>query len=165
RLLLFFFSSRRRHTRFSRDWSSDVCSSDLKMALPPDNPSNHCRSRWFNPATGLPTTNSISEPVTREPITGYSQKLMNPEKTPFFHEITGHETSEHPAQKAAFDHRRRNSRGKSRSQGGLVGQGIRHVGGQDRDHEHSEQVAAQFSEQPQPGIFRLIHLLQAEDLR
>src|SRR3989449_207734 len=26
----FFFSSRRRHTRCSRDWSSDVCSSDLK---------------------------------------------------------------------------------------------------------------------------------------
>src|SRR5690606_40580696 len=28
----FFFSSRRRHTRFSRDWSSDVCSSDLMFA-------------------------------------------------------------------------------------------------------------------------------------
>src|SRR5690606_41082700 len=27
----FFFSSRRRHTRFSRDWSSDVCSSDLVL--------------------------------------------------------------------------------------------------------------------------------------
>src|SRR5690606_39588473 len=27
----FFFSSRRRHTRFSRDWSSDVCSSDLAL--------------------------------------------------------------------------------------------------------------------------------------
>src|SRR5690606_37974608 len=27
----FFFSSRRRHTRFSRDWSSDVCSSDLEV--------------------------------------------------------------------------------------------------------------------------------------
>src|SRR2546429_2545978 len=26
----FFFSSRRRHTRCSRDWSSDVCSSDLQ---------------------------------------------------------------------------------------------------------------------------------------
>src|SRR5690606_39393115 len=25
----YFYSSRRRHTRFSRDWSSDVCSSDL----------------------------------------------------------------------------------------------------------------------------------------
>src|SRR5690606_40399415 len=31
--LLFFFSSRRRHTRFSRDWSSDECSSDLTAAM------------------------------------------------------------------------------------------------------------------------------------
>src|SRR2546429_6631097 len=30
-LYKFFFSSRRRHTRCSRDWSSDVCSSDLSM--------------------------------------------------------------------------------------------------------------------------------------
>src|SRR5687768_17647277 len=30
-LLFFFFSSRRRHTRCSRDWSSDVCSSDLRI--------------------------------------------------------------------------------------------------------------------------------------
>src|SRR5690606_40653927 len=30
----FFFSSRRRHTMFSRDWSSDVCSSDLAAAVP-----------------------------------------------------------------------------------------------------------------------------------
>src|SRR6202021_71018 len=29
----FFFSSRRRHTRYWRDWSSDVCSSDLAMEL------------------------------------------------------------------------------------------------------------------------------------
>src|SRR5439155_16738334 len=28
----FFFSSRRRHTRWPRDWSSDVCSSDLALA-------------------------------------------------------------------------------------------------------------------------------------
>src|SRR3712207_8801518 len=28
-VMLFFFSSRRRHTRYWRDWSSDVCSSDL----------------------------------------------------------------------------------------------------------------------------------------
>src|SRR6266704_6064584 len=27
---MFFFSSRRRHTRSKRDWSSDVCSSDLR---------------------------------------------------------------------------------------------------------------------------------------
>src|SRR3989442_2141294 len=34
---VFFFSSRRRHTRCGRDWSSDVCSSDLeapKFTLP-----------------------------------------------------------------------------------------------------------------------------------
>src|SRR5256885_4900199 len=30
--LLFFFSSRRRHTRLQGDWSSDVCSSDLRQA-------------------------------------------------------------------------------------------------------------------------------------
>src|SRR5215217_4462129 len=29
-LFVFFFSSRRRHTRYWRDWSSDVCSSDLR---------------------------------------------------------------------------------------------------------------------------------------
>src|SRR5256886_7383619 len=30
-LVRFFFSSRRRHTRFDCDWSSDVCSSDLEV--------------------------------------------------------------------------------------------------------------------------------------
>src|SRR5690349_24102707 len=32
-MFCFFFSSRRRHTRFLRDWSSDVCSSDLLLLL------------------------------------------------------------------------------------------------------------------------------------
>src|SRR5256884_569701 len=39
----FFFSSRRRHTRCSRDWSSDVCSSDLE----PRNRLVPSRSRYF----------------------------------------------------------------------------------------------------------------------
>src|SRR3989440_13049395 len=30
-MFFFFFSSRRRHTRSDRDWSSDVCSSDLNI--------------------------------------------------------------------------------------------------------------------------------------
>src|SRR5256886_10411724 len=34
RYLFFFFSSRRRHTRFDCDWSSDVCSSDLQDIEP-----------------------------------------------------------------------------------------------------------------------------------
>src|SRR2546430_3790483 len=33
---IFFFSSRRRHTRFDCDWSSDVCSSDLRKAFVQD---------------------------------------------------------------------------------------------------------------------------------
>src|SRR2546422_11604511 len=32
-MFFFFFSSRRRHTRCSRDWSSDVCSSDLLVLI------------------------------------------------------------------------------------------------------------------------------------
>src|SRR5690348_18311479 len=32
-LFVFFFSSRRRHTRWTGDWSSDVCSSDLVASL------------------------------------------------------------------------------------------------------------------------------------
>src|SRR5438874_9066016 len=33
KVCFFFFSSRRRHTRSLRDWSSDVCSSDLHQAI------------------------------------------------------------------------------------------------------------------------------------
>src|SRR5207253_7385450 len=41
--LQFFFSSRRRHTRWPRDWSSDVCSSDLPT-------STKAVMAWFPPA-------------------------------------------------------------------------------------------------------------------
>src|SRR5205809_4319477 len=37
-VFFFFFSSRRRHTRCSRDWSSDVCSSDLMWLDSPGAP-------------------------------------------------------------------------------------------------------------------------------
>src|SRR5690349_23509554 len=38
KIAFFFFSSRRRHTRSLRDWSSDVCSSDLTAA--PEKPAD-----------------------------------------------------------------------------------------------------------------------------
>src|SRR5690625_6211008 len=44
--LLFFFSSRRRHTRWPRDWSSDVCSSDLRRLLDGDRPVHLLDVRW-----------------------------------------------------------------------------------------------------------------------
>src|SRR3712207_3115849 len=36
--IFFFFSSRRRHTRYWRDWSSDVCSSDLELRTRAESP-------------------------------------------------------------------------------------------------------------------------------
>src|SRR5260370_3312547 len=55
----FFFSSRRRHTRFKCDWSSDVCSSDLRTAAgcrpwP-------CRLRWQRWPPGCRSEEHTSE--------------------------------------------------------------------------------------------------------
>src|SRR5690606_13111612 len=48
----FFFSSRRRHTRFSRDWSSDVCSSDLAPSEPYRVLARKYRPKTFNELIG-----------------------------------------------------------------------------------------------------------------
>src|SRR3712207_7797777 len=45
-MCFFFFSSRRRHTRYWRDWSSDVCSSDLMKDF--SSHSSDTRARWRN---------------------------------------------------------------------------------------------------------------------
>src|SRR5690606_1402239 len=57
----FFFSSRRRHTRFSRDWSSDVCSSDLPLALAAVRPG---RGWWYlgGPQAAAGTAADAAEP-------------------------------------------------------------------------------------------------------
>src|SRR5690349_22102658 len=59
--LSFFFSSRRRHTRSLRDWSSDVCSSDLVLLLRVDPASSREQYRWMERFVA-----SVSEPVLRE---------------------------------------------------------------------------------------------------
>src|SRR2546429_1764399 len=50
----FFFSSRRRHTRCSRDWSSDVCSSDLIRFRTPTWPGSSSGVWSARQATGAP---------------------------------------------------------------------------------------------------------------
>src|SRR5258705_7681078 len=52
---VFFFSSRRRHTRCLNDWSSDVCSSDLASACPrrTDRRAVGMQTRWFRPGQSL----------------------------------------------------------------------------------------------------------------
>src|SRR5690625_7483994 len=48
-VFFFFFSSRRRHTRWPRDWSSDVCSSDLcGMDLVPVQPELSAEDKTYN---------------------------------------------------------------------------------------------------------------------
>src|SRR5205809_2228465 len=53
----FFFSSRRRHTRCSRDWSSDVCSSDL--------PSIPCMSFGLEPGRNIMNENAMDYSMVR----------------------------------------------------------------------------------------------------
>src|SRR3712207_7596878 len=65
--LCFFFSSRRRHTRYWRDWSSDVCSSDLRL-LPAGSP--HRRSKGHT--THL--TDASSHSQAPEPLRGSNAK-------------------------------------------------------------------------------------------
>src|SRR5207249_9674739 len=67
----FFFSSRRRHTRSKRDWSSDVCSSDLGWPAlhwpptladwPPSTATARCRSGTRGPATSCSRWTNRSE--------------------------------------------------------------------------------------------------------
>src|SRR3989449_885192 len=57
-LSVFFFSSRRRHTRCSRDWSSDVCSSDLSSSV------HSSRPTW---QLGQVLSDAKNEPMTNWP--------------------------------------------------------------------------------------------------
>src|SRR5205809_5909044 len=56
----FFFSSRRRHTRCSRDWSSDVCSSDLRF-LTKIRHTDSSRSRISSPVPSMRFRSALLE--------------------------------------------------------------------------------------------------------
>src|SRR5438445_12289023 len=60
----FFFSSRRRHTRYWRDWSSDVCSSDLSDHS--DQLGRLFRGGLFNGIAGCETASGGCEAEVRE---------------------------------------------------------------------------------------------------
>src|SRR5216684_6854355 len=67
----FFFSSRRRHTRCSRDWSSDVCSSDL-----PSCPAG--RAMPISLATPGPGRSAVP-PRARARVTAYARRVLRRE--------------------------------------------------------------------------------------
>src|SRR5207302_8344984 len=85
--VFFFFSSRRRHTRFSRDWSSDVCSSDLVLLpshqVPPDTNANSFRNLAY-PLDWEAIFNYVGWPAFFKPFAGGGWKnvyrLHNPEE-------------------------------------------------------------------------------------
>src|SRR3989449_4433466 len=65
--LFFFFSSRRRHTRCSRDWSSDVCSSDLLVdAHEPQEPAGHGADEAREDEERDPGRGRVTEPARQE---------------------------------------------------------------------------------------------------
>src|SRR5699024_11224979 len=73
----FFFSSRRRHTRSKRDWSSDVCSSDLTSGsaqeddeLREDAHTAGCELISAHPLRGVVTVHGTLRAVTLQPRTG-----------------------------------------------------------------------------------------------
>src|SRR3989449_5342280 len=75
--LFFFFSSRRRHTRCSRDWSSDVCSSDL-ASMPRDcSASNTLRpeSNDTSRSLELPPSSTATRPNTAGSVTRSGGKV------------------------------------------------------------------------------------------
>src|SRR5207245_4728645 len=65
-LLLFFFSSRRRHTRCYRDWSSDVCSSDL-VACTPESTRDGCPGCEFEAIRKSPAPIGAALPAALRP--------------------------------------------------------------------------------------------------
>src|SRR5688572_27695060 len=75
---LFFFSSRRRHTRFDCDWSSDVCSSDLQARII-EFPGYQTFAQAF--ANTMPYSEAI----------GFVADTSDPEKIDYVTYITAHE--------------------------------------------------------------------------
>src|SRR2546429_7139708 len=66
--LYFFFSSRRRHTRCSRDWSSDVCSSDL--VAPADDGISHAADELPNRGFAVGSAHLAVKILARDDVGG-----------------------------------------------------------------------------------------------
>src|SRR6266498_1979720 len=77
----FFFSSRRRHTRCGRDWSSDVCSSDLGVPVP--DPMAADAGARLEIALGRGKAHAIGEVHLRQ----VSRKIDRDPTTPAFDQV------------------------------------------------------------------------------
>src|SRR3989454_11592066 len=83
--MIFFFSSRRRHTRLQGDWSSDVCSSDLALPQPIANngPGRHGQENLVRPELTLLTSlGKRLAPTVRNLQAGFPFVLSHSRLTP-----------------------------------------------------------------------------------
>src|SRR5690625_7937154 len=95
--MFFFFSSRRRHTRWPRDWSSDVCSSDLAFDEVGDilnRTSAACGFRW-NAEVRSKYVDAI-ELAKRQRKEKKRQMAIQLKKRPVLHEEIIQDVSNHP---------------------------------------------------------------------
>src|SRR5437763_3682736 len=81
--MFFFFSSRRRHTRYIGDWSSDVCSSDLLRRKMSAYPASETTPSWilappesFSPTIGTPVF--IARSITLQILRAYASEREPP---------------------------------------------------------------------------------------
>src|SRR5690606_17127370 len=82
--IFFFFSSRRRHTRFSRDWSSDVCSSDLNWSL------SDIPEEGVLEAEGVTTTTGDYDVTTTFTVRStFDQQISNPYGYAIYRDASG----------------------------------------------------------------------------
>src|SRR5207245_7371869 len=80
----FFFTSRRRHTRCSRDWSSDVCSSDLgppRLVVNQADQVQLVRHRCELPANGLQSEKESAVVHDRHFAVETDRRTMNLQRT------------------------------------------------------------------------------------
>src|SRR5699024_11567866 len=98
----FFFSSRRRHTRSKRDWSSDVCSSDLRL-LNPATSLAYCvsipwlrSSRTWRACSPLPQETMPPSPEVMF-LVGYRENIPDCPKVPKIGRASCRERGEIPA--------------------------------------------------------------------
>src|SRR2546429_6032463 len=74
-IVFFFFSSRRRHTRCSRDWSSDVCSSDLGAPASCPGAGWNYFNAFDESSTGAGGKNAQVDRLPLEATVGWSAEL------------------------------------------------------------------------------------------
>src|SRR5437868_9529486 len=74
-VLSFFISSRRRHTRSKRDWSSDVCSSDLEACCSFNSPKKS-RSYALHSSLGMTSANHFRAVFTSAGCTTFWSALL-----------------------------------------------------------------------------------------